>query len=222
MILRKFHRLYLRTIHKAKKRELRTGKEFLHHYPAVTELVIQKHIFQRLISLFISLCHHNALARSQAVILQHDRKFTGIDINKSLIVIRESAIGRGRHVVLGHQRLGEILARLDAGSSLRRSEDLQPARLELIHDTGRQRNLRTDYGQVNAFLRSEVGEFIYLSISKRDTLRLTRYTGIAWCAIYFFHSGRAGKSIHDSMLSSATAYDQNFGPARDIHFVHNY
>ena len=189
VILGENHRLHLRTIDKTKERKLRTREELLHHYPAVTELVIQKHILQCSVSFLESFSYDNTLAGSKTVILQHNRKLSGIDISESLIVVRKSTVSRGRDIVFGHQRLCEILAGLDTGSSLRRTENLQPAGLELIHDTGSQRNLRAYYSKVNAFILSEFRKFIHLSILERNTLGLTCYTGIARSTKNLLHPG---------------------------------
>ena len=189
VILGENHRLHLRTIDKTKERKLRTGEELLHHYPAVTELVIQKHILQCSVSFLESFSYDNTLAGSKTVILQHNRKLSGIDISKSLIVVRKSAVSRGRDIVFGHQGLGEILAGLDTGSSLRRTENLQPAGFELIHDTGSQRNLRAYDSKVNTFILSEFSKLIHLSILERNTLGLTSYTGIARSTKNLLHPG---------------------------------
>ena len=154
----------------------------------MTELVVQQHILQCLVSLFQCLRHDNSLAGSQAIILQHNRKFTGIDISQRLAVIGERAVRRRRDIVLGHQRLGEILAGLDAGRSLRRAENFQAAGLELIHDAGSERNLGTDHGKVNAFLTGEISEFVNLGILQGNAFRLTGNACVTWSTIYFFHA----------------------------------
>ncbi|CCZ44852.1 unknown [Bacteroides sp. CAG:545] len=187
MVLSKHHRLHLRAVHEAQERELRAGEELLHHHLAMAELVVKKHVFQCLVRLFQCLGHDHSLARSQAVILQHNRKFTGIDIGESLIVVRKSAVRSRRNIVFRHQLLRKILARFNAGSSPGRAENFQAASLELIYDTCRKRDLRSHYSQVNAFILSKFRKFIHLGILKRDTFCLTGYAGIAGSAEYLFH-----------------------------------
>ena len=118
MVLGKCHRIHILSVNKAHERELRTCKELLNYNLAFAELVVKKHILEGSIRLFQGLRNHNALSRSKSVIFQYHREGTLLYIFKRRFIILKSLECGSRDIVLCHELLGEILARLDCSSRL--------------------------------------------------------------------------------------------------------
>ena len=72
--------------------------------------------------------------------------------------VGEGAVFRRRDTVSAHERLGEVLRALELRGGARRAEHAQSASAEHVDDSARQRCLRADDGQSDAFRLYEVGQ----------------------------------------------------------------
>ena len=183
MILGKHHRENLLSADKTEEGEFRPGHIFLDHDLTMAELVVQEHVLEGGLGLFRGLGDHNTLSGGKAIILQDHRERTRVDIFKSLVKVLESLVGGRGDIIFLHQPLGEILAGLDGGSGLGRSEYGLAGLGERVDYPRRQGRLRADHRQVDAFLLDELQQLLNLGVLDRDTLGLGRDAGVARGAI---------------------------------------
>ena len=95
----------------------------------------------------------HALARGEAVGLQHRGVGGAVHLRLGLLVGGELHPRRGRHAGLLHQLLRERLAALDPRGRGARAERAQALGLERVHDAGDERRLGPDHGQVDLLAR---------------------------------------------------------------------
>ena len=117
VVLGKNHRNDFLSVHETEEGELGAGEEFLHDYLAVSEPVVKKHIPERIVSLLEILGDDNALSGCEPVIFEYYRELSFPDVCQCLIIPGECLVSRCRDIVTSHESLGEILARLNDGSS---------------------------------------------------------------------------------------------------------
>ncbi len=96
----------------AKQRDFLARQHFLDDNPAAgrAKLALAQHVLAGRQGLFHALGHHNALAGSQAVGLDHKRGAFLPHVSGSLVQIVEDPAGRCRHARRGHHVLGEGFA----------------------------------------------------------------------------------------------------------------
>ena len=150
-----------------------------------------------------------AFAGGQAVVFEHGGERTGRYIGERLLIVREAAVAGGGDAVLLHEFLGKLLGALDGGSGLRVAEDLEPGGAEGIHDACGQRCLGAHDGEVHAVLYGKSLETFHVGVLDGHVECLAADTGIAGGAVDFAYLRAAGESIHNGMLPSAAADDQD-------------
>ena len=188
MVLCNRHRVDILTLHEAHQRELWTCQEILYNHTTLAEAVIQEHISQRLTSLVHRLGNNYSLTCCQAVILQYSWQWSSLDISHSLVVVVERLISCGWDIVLRHQLLGKLLARLDASSSLCVAKDWQASLAELVGNTHSQSCLRAYNGQIDGILQCEGLQTLDIGILNRYALSLLGNTRISGCAVYLIYA----------------------------------
>ena len=201
------HRIDILALHKAHQRELRACQEVLHNHTALAEAIIEQHITQSLTSLIHRLGNNHALTCCQAVIFQHCRQWSSLDIGYRLVVVVERLISCGWDVVLRHQLLGKLLRRLDASSRLSMTEDCKTLLAKLVGNTYCQSRLRTYYGQVDSILLGKCLQALDIGILNRYALGLLGNTRISWCAVYLIYARRTEQRIDNSVLTTSRAND---------------
>ena len=107
--------------------------------------------------------HHHALARGQAVVLDHPRRVAArraeaVERGVEVGGVVDDLAGRGAHARGGHHVLGERLRALDAGGVLRRPEAGDPRAPHGVGDAEHQRHLGPDDHQVGADALGELGD----------------------------------------------------------------
>ena len=121
-------------------------EEFLDHHARarIAHLVVdQHHVHGRMRFLCVGGNDH-ALARRKTIRLDDDRRAPLVDVRMGSRRIRESRECAGGNRVSLHEKFRVFLAAFQLGSLTGGPEDLQPFRLECIHDTGCERGFRTD------------------------------------------------------------------------------
>jgi hypothetical protein len=90
----------------------------------------------------------HALARRQAVGLDHDRRAMGLDMGKCGVEIAEAGTGCRRDGVAGADILGEALRALQPGGGPARPEGLDAGLRQVVDEAGNQRRLGADHDEV--------------------------------------------------------------------------
>ncbi|MNN32543.1 hypothetical protein D3C81_1462660 [compost metagenome] len=187
-------------------------QEFLDHHAraGIAQLVVGQHHVDRGVGLFQRHRHHHALARGQAVGLDHDRRALRVDIGMRLGGVREGLVGGGRDAVALHERLGEVLGRFQLRSRLARPEDAQALGAEDIDDAGRQRCLRPDHGKGHAFALGKGGDD--LRIGQRNVLQalVERGPAVARRHVHHLYLGGLGQFPGQRVFTSTRADNQYF------------
>ncbi len=111
-----------------------------------------------------------AFAGGEAGGLHHDGSPVLADVAVGCLEAVEALMAGRGDAGLHHQLLGEGLRALDLGPAHRRAEDCQAPRLEPVDDTGDQRSLWADHGEVDVPGIREVGEPIDLLRLQGDGL----------------------------------------------------
>ena len=191
------------------ERELGAFEVILHDHLALTELIVEQHIPQRLFGLGHRLGDHHALTGSQSVVFQHGGQGTPLHIGQRLGIVGECTESRRRNAVFGHQLLGELLRGLDACRGLRGTEDAQPCGLEAVDDSRRQRHLGPYDRQSDAVLHGEIAQAFHLGFADRHTFGLPGDARVAGCAVNLFNLRRARQRIDNSVFAAAGTYNKN-------------
>ena len=138
-------------------------KFFDHHAGASgAQLAVTQHVIDSLMGFVSGHGNHNALAGGQAIGLDDDRSAFCIDILMSGPRTGEGLVFGRRDVMANHERLGEILGALKLRRRLGGPEDAQATGAKHVHHALSQRRLRTDNGQVNAFISGKVRQFVWI------------------------------------------------------------
>ena len=90
-----------------------------------------------------------------------------------------------------------------------RAEDTQATLLELVHDPGDQRDLRSDHGQVDAVLNRKIQQAVVVGNRQWDTLSQLRDPGIPRGAVDFTDLLALRQFPDQRMLAPASSDDQN-------------
>ena len=117
---------------------------------------------------------------------------------------------RRRHVGVPHELLGEDLAPLDPGRSLRRAENSEPFLLKGVNDPVNERFLRADDGQADLLLLGEADELVELVDVDRDVDAVGRGPGITRRAEDALDAWRLGQLPDEGMFPPALADHQDF------------
>ena len=149
VVLRGHKRRHVLAVAQAEKADLVAFKELLDHYLAL-RLAQQRAREQTLGSLGGGVARgadNDALARSQPVGFDHDRRMKDLDGFFDFgRAGADGVVGRG-DVVAMQELLGEAFAGLEHGGGARGAKDAQAALLERVDNAERERQLRPDDGE---------------------------------------------------------------------------
>jgi hypothetical protein len=152
----------------------------------------------------------DALARRQAVGLDHQRRAHFPDVFGRLFGGDEALARGGGNPVFEHQRFGEGFARLDFRRRAGRTENPESRGLEGIHDARGKRSFGAHDRQVDSFAPGEFDQ-------GRNILRVDVHAGghfrdaaVSGRAEYLFHPGALSDLPDQGVLSAAAADYQNF------------
>ena len=175
-----------------------------------SHLVVEQHHVDRGVRLVGRHRHHHALARGEAVGLDHDRRGLGVDVGVRLGRIRERAVLRGRDVVADEELLGEVLGALELGGGLGRAEDRQAGGAEGIDHAGGQRGLGADHGEGDLLAPGQLDQ--HLDVGDRHVLQqlLGSGAGVARRDQHAGNLGRLGEFPGQRVFAAAGTDDEDF------------
>ena len=126
-------------------------EKLLDHHPAagVAKGVAGQHIGHGVLGLLQRLGHDNALARRQAVGLDHDGCALFAQVGQGRLELGEVAVGAGGNLVPRQEILGKGLGAFQLGGALARAEAAQAALLKVVDHAFDQRRFRADDGQAH-------------------------------------------------------------------------
>ncbi len=160
MILGAGHGQDVPAAHQGDEARLLAAQHFLDDHPAtgVPEAVALQHVAHRRLGGRQVLGEDDALARCQAVGLDHDGGADPAQVVQGRRGFGEGGIGRGGDAVAGQEILGEGLGPLQLRWRPARSEAAQPRNLERVRDSGHQRCLGPDDGQPDPIALGELDQ----------------------------------------------------------------
>ena len=153
--------------------------------------------------------HHHALAGSQTVGLDHNRRAHLVDIGVGCHRVGKAVVfGRG-NAVAAHKGLGEGLGAFQLRGRLGRPENAHAVGTKLVHHTGSQRTFGAHHGHANLVGLGPFAQFH--DVGDRQVLQ-TRIGGSATIArshIDHLHLGRLRQFPGQRVFTPATADNQN-------------
>ena len=125
--------------------------------------------------------NHDALARREAVGLQHDRKrkLAASQDRDRLRGRVARSISRRRHVAALHEFLREHFARLEPRGALRRTEQQIAFGCEHVGDAAAERQLRADDREIDLFASGDLGDGMRISGIDGNAPRYAADAGIS-------------------------------------------
>lgn len=161
-----------------------------------------------------------ALARSQAVGLDHNRRALFLQVGQRWLDLGEILVVGGRDLVTRQEILGEGLGAFQLGRALGWAEAVQAAAAEQVDHTDNQRCFRADDGQVDVFL-GEVGQLLQGAHVDGDVLALgfNGGTGVARGNEDFLDAWVLGDFPGQGVLTATAADDQNFHVKTSIQVI---
>ena len=187
-------------------------QEFLDHHALArgAELLLPEHRVDRRVRLLARRGDDHALAGGEAIGLDDDRRALFVDVRLRLTGGGESRVAGRRDAVAEHERLGEILRRLELRGGLPRPEDAQARLDERVDHAIGERRLGPDHGEVDALLLRE-GEQIG---DRRDgdivEAVLRRGAAVTRRDEYLLHARALRQLPGHRVLAAAAADDEEF------------
>ena len=152
--------------------------------------------------------HHHALAGSQPVRLDDDRRTLGIDVTVGFSGVGKSGKSRRRNLVPGHEALGKILGGFQLCRFAGWPENLQPSCAEKIDDTRRQRRFRANNGHGDAFALGKISQGRRIDKIQVFDPVLPQRSGVTRCNIDFLHHRRLGQTPGQRVLTTPGTDDE--------------
>ena len=154
--------------------------------------------------------HHHALARGEAVGLDHDGRTRAVNVGMRGSRIGERGMRRRRDAMAHHEVFREILGAFELRRLLHRSENAVAGGLHGIDQARGERRLGPDHGQRDIIFFNKIN---YLLISIEDDILqpvLARGTGIARRDKHLLHPRRLREFPRQRVLAAAAADDEDF------------
>ncbi|MNZ68661.1 hypothetical protein D3C78_869310 [compost metagenome] len=188
-------------------------EELLDHHAGarIAEGVAGQHVTHGGFGFFQGHGDDHALARGQAVGLDHDRRAFFLQVGQRRLDFGEVLVVGGRDLVTRQEVLGEGLGAFQLGRALGRAEAVQAAAAEQVDHADDQRCFRADDGQVDVLLR-EVSQLLQGAHIDGDVLALgfNGGAGVARGNEDFLDAWVLGDFPGQGVLTAAAADDQNF------------
>ena len=219
VVLRGRHRQRVRAVDHGNEAGLLAVEEFLDHHSraGVAEGVALEHVADRGFGLRQRRRHHHALARGQAIGLDHDRRapaFTGAaaHVGERGVDVGMHLVEPGGNAVAFEELLGEGLAAFQLRGRGGGAEDAVAAGAERIDHAGDQRLLGADHGQGDAFAfgqRQQAVDVGGLHV-RVAALVLVRGAGVAGGDDHLVHAWGLRQLPRQRVLASAGTDDEEF------------
>ena len=170
------------------------GQKFFDHHSGASlgvrdcHFVVEQHHVDGSMRFRCGHRNHHALARSQAVSLDDNRRALLVNVSMRSGGVAECLIRRCRNPVPLHKGLGEILRAFELCGFLRGAKNLQPARAEHIDDARRQRRFRPDHGEVNMLITRKIRQRVNIGDRQIFQIRFQSGAAIAWRHIHHLHA----------------------------------
>ena len=155
------------------------------------------------------LSHHNALTRSQAVVLHHVGCTELVQCRLRLSGVRCHVGAGGRHGSLFHDLLSECLGAFKLCGSCGGAENVKARLTQRVRNTGDQRRLRADNDQVGVQFACQggcLGGVIRINCVDGNILG---NTGVAGGAVHLGYLRVAQKRSNNCVFAAAGAQYQN-------------
>ena len=207
VVLRGGHRHGGLAVAQRQQRELLALERLLDHHAALAEAPLHEEVLERLARLLLVGRDDDALARGQAVELQHDR--VALDRAHALVdgVHRQPRGGRDAGSL--HDLLGERLGALQARDLAGRPEGGDPARCERVDEPRDERRLGPDDDEVDGLALGRVGHRGDVLDRRLDEPRVARDARVAGSAQDLGRLRRAPQRAHDRVLAPPGTDDEN-------------
>ena len=171
--------------------------------PGGAQALIGEHHVDRGMRLFACPRHHHALSAGEAVGLDDDRSAMLDDIGLGVRGALEARVAGGRDAMARHERLGEILRRLELRRGSRRAENPESRRAKRVDHAGGERRFGTDDGQLNIFLPCEGNQVWKRAQGDVFQPGLESGAGIARRDVDFLHARALGELPCERVLAPA-------------------
>ena len=213
VILRRRERNDLTAAHNTDEARFLAGEKLLDHDPAarVSERTAGEHRVDGGERLRYRLRDDHALARREAVRLDHDRRSMLANVGARLGGVGELGVACGGDAVACEERLGKCFRAFHPGGGSTRAEDAKPLVREPIGDARDQRRFRPDYGQVDRVLMRAREQAFDVLGPNRDVLDpgLARGASVAGRHQHPCHPLALREFPSERVLASAAAHHEH-------------
>jgi hypothetical protein len=210
------HRHHARAVREDEERDLLAGQELLQDElgPRGAELLVRHHLGHRRLCFRLVLDHHHALARGEAVHLEHERVAERALLHRLVRLLPRGAdhVLRGGDLVAVHELPGEGLGAFDLRRRPAGAEDGEPAPLELVPDAEDHRQLGADDGEVRADRLGEVRDFDDVGGVDGDAVGEAGHAGVPGGAVDVLDERALPDLPDERMLTAAIPDDQDLHP----------
>ncbi len=151
----------------------------------------------------------HALAGGETIRLDHDRRAFFSDIRQRVGGIGEAAVGAGRNIEFGAERLGESLGALKPRRLFTRTERLDAGGGEVIDDSGRERGFRADHDEIHRVASAEIDHRGMVGDIERHAFGFPGDAGIARRAPQLCHQRGACDLPRQRVFAAAGTEQKN-------------
>ena len=142
-----------------------------------------EHFGQRFLRFVPRLRDDHALARRQAIRLQHEWRVEMLERTPRRLQRSRAFVARGGDACALAQVLGKTLAAFELRGGLARPEHRDPLRSQIVRQPGDQRRFGADHDEVDMVLVTKGGHGLVIGGIQRDTVGKAGGTRIARCRV---------------------------------------
>ena len=180
--------------------------------PGIAQGLRAEHVVQGLFGIAKGQCHDDALAGSESVRLDHDRRADLAHVSQSRLERAEYCVACRRDVVAEQKGLGIRLGTFELGGDPARPETGQALGTKAVDQAEHQRRLRSDHSQIDPLGMREPQQAI--DVGDRHFriahARLARGSGIAGRNDHLADAFALGQFPGQRMFTTASTYDEEF------------
>ncbi len=205
------HRHRPEPVAESQQRELLALQELLGDEPGRPEPALAEHRVDRVLRLRFARAHEDTLPRGEAVGLQHHRIERALPERTLCFLARaRDRVGGGRHSGGGHQLLRVGLRPLDPRRRGGRAEGSDAGLAEHVHETGDERSLRSDDGEIHLLGCRRGDEPVELVDSDRQAPHaVRRHPRVTRRGEQLGRARTTSESVRQRMLSATGADDED-------------